>query len=295
MDAKSFEKAYRSGKIKVPDLNKYFVNDRAMRESGHDTSYRLEDRCADLVTVDLNSLLYKVETDIEFIIQTEFSGSFKTSSGDIERSIDWLERATRRETLMNRYLWDKDRGMFFDYDFVRDQRTNYESATTFYPLWAGLASQAEADMLLQRALPKLEAPGGIAASSEESRGPLSEHRKPRQWDYPYGWAPHQMIIWQGLQNYGYASVARQLAYRWLLSMTLNAVNFNGTITEKLNVVSRSHDVFAEYGNIGTKFSYITREGFGWSNASYEVGLSMLSPQLRNQLDALIPPEWILAR
>ena len=28
----------------------------------------------------------------------------------------------------------------------------------------------------------------------------------------------------------------------------------------------------EYGNVGTGFSYVAREGFGWMNASFEVRL-----------------------
>ncbi|MGH7596718.1 MAG: trehalase family glycosidase [bacterium] len=76
------------------------------------------------------------------------------------------------------------------------------------------------------------------------------------------------------------------------SFTLNAVNYNGTIPEKFDVVMRSHQVFAEYGNVGTKFSYITREGFGWTNASYQIGASFLPQDLRDKLNRLVPPEWI---
>ena len=37
---------------------------RAVRESGHDTTYRFEKICGNLGTIDLNSLLYKYEVDI---------------------------------------------------------------------------------------------------------------------------------------------------------------------------------------------------------------------------------------
>jgi len=50
-------------------------------------------------------------------------------------------------------------------------------------------------------------------------------------------------------------------------ITKNAVNYNGTIPEKYDVVIATHKVFVEYGNVGTDFEYITREGFGWMNAS----------------------------
>ena len=51
---------YNDKSISEPELDEYFMHDRGVRESGHDTSYRLDRKCADLATVDLNSLLYKV-------------------------------------------------------------------------------------------------------------------------------------------------------------------------------------------------------------------------------------------
>jgi alpha,alpha-trehalase len=296
LDLETFEKRYREGKINVPELDRFFVHDRATRESGHDTTYRWDwdgDRCADFVTVDLNSLLFKIETDIADTIEKEFGGSLTMPDGSVERSPEWKERAERRKWLMNRYLWDEDHGMFFDYDYrVKKSRHVYVSATTFYPLWAGLASKEQASKIIEHALPALEMPGGIAASSEKSLDSVAERPSQRQWDYPNGWAPHQMLTWQGLINYGYLEIAQRLAYRWLYTITRNAVDYNGTIPEKMDVVKRSHQVFAEYGNVGTKFQYITREGFGWMNASYQVGLHLLPRDLRDHLQRLIPPEWI---
>ncbi|MGH7596712.1 MAG: trehalase family glycosidase [bacterium] len=292
MEARAFEPAYRSGKIKVPELDAYFVHDRAMRESGHDTSYRLENRCADLATVDLNSLLYKIETDIAKTIASEFGGIMKTEEGKSEASSTWQRAAEKRQALINQYLWNAARGMFFDYDFAQNQITDYVSATTLYPLWAGAATPEQAETLIKQALPLLELPGGIAGSTEESRGPITPEHPLRQWDYPHGWAPHQMLVWQGLINYGYNHLAHRLIYRWLYTITLNAANYNGTVAEKFDVTTRSHQVFAEYGNVGTKFSYITREGFGWTNASYQIGASLLPQDLREKLNRLIPPEWI---
>ncbi|MEJ2110446.1 MAG: trehalase family glycosidase [Acidobacteriota bacterium] len=296
IDVKTFEEKYKEGIIDLPELNRFFVHDRATRESGHDTTYRWNwdgDRCADFVTVDLNSLLFKIETDIAETIEKEFDGALSMTDGSVENSPEWKQRAEKRKRLMTQYLWDDDRGMFFDYDYkIRKSRHAYVSATTFYPLWAGLASEEQASAIIARALPALEMPGGISASSEKSLESVETRPSQRQWDYPNGWAPHQMLVWQGLTDYGYDLIAQRLIYRWLYSITRNAADYNGTIPEKMDVVKRSHQVFAEYGNVGTKFQYITREGFGWMNASYQVGLGLLSENLRDSLERLIPPEWI---
>jgi len=112
----------------------------------------------------------------------------------------------------------------------------------------------------------------------------------RQWDYPNGWAPHQMLIWKGLLNYGFVKETHELIYRWLWMITRNAVDYNGVIPEKYDVVSATHKVFAEYGNVGTEFDYITTSGFGWMNASYQYGLSQLPEALREKLDLLVDPD-----
>jgi alpha,alpha-trehalase len=306
MTVREFEKLYQAGQISVPELDKFFVHDRAVRESGHDTTYRWDvggDRCADFVTVDLNSLLYKIELDIGRTIEKEFGGNLKLPDGAVETSRVWHTRAHKRKELIQKYLWDEERGLFLDYDVSRKKRHAYVNATCFYPLWAchsdapdtRLATPEQAKRIVDKALPLLEMPGGLAASSAYSRGPISTARTARQWDYPNGWPPHQMLAWRGLLNYGFDDQVHRLIYRWLYSVTRNAADYNGTVTEKLDVVKRSHEVFAEYGNVGTKFAYITKEGFGWMNASYQVGLRILPPNLRQQLDLLVPPEWLFDR
>jgi alpha,alpha-trehalase len=292
MPIDKFKEAYDSGALHAAELDTFFMHDRAMRESGHDSSYRLLGCCADLVTVDLNSLLYKIESDIAALLSSEFGGTLTLGNGSVEHAATWKGKAEARRVLMNRYLWNATQGMFFDYDFAHECQTTYLSSTAFYPLWSGVATRDQAKRLLQAALPLLETPGGVAGSSLISRGPVSRKRPQYQWDFPYGWSPHQMLLWQGLMDYGYDSVARRLAYKWLYTITLNAVQYNGTIPEKFDVELRTHDVFAEYGNVGTTFSYITREGFGWTNASYEVGLNLLSPDLVDALNRLVPPEWV---
>jgi alpha,alpha-trehalase len=282
MSVQEFEKAYLRREVRCAELDGYFTHDRTVRESGHDTSYRLEGRAADLCTVDLNSLLFRYETDIAELLERHFDGKLP---GHAAAHL-WRSRAEQRRQRMNDHCWDEARGSFFDYDFARGEHTGYESATNLWPIWAGLATQRQAETMLERLLPSLLCTGGVAATSEASRGPLGPDRPVRQWDYPYGWAPHQMLLWDGLSRYGLRAEAGQLAQRWLRMMTKNAVDFNGVIPEKYDVMTASHEVFAEYGNVGADFDYITREGFGWSNAAYQVGLTYLSEQQRRELDEL---------
>ena len=260
------------------------MHDRAVRESGHDTTYRLDGRCAHLCTVDLNSLLYRYERDL-----ARFLEMFSVPG---ESAADWSQRAEDRKAAMNKWLWNEQSGQFFDWNFVKEEAVIYDSATAFWTLWAEVASPTQADALIDALLPKLEMPGGVVSGTEQSRGSISLERPSRQWDFPYGWAPHQIMIWQGLLRYGRGETARRLAYRWLFTILNAYSNYNGVVPEKFDVVTGSHRVDVEYGNVGTDFKMVAREGFAWMNASFMVGLEILGIRERRALGALIPPELL---
>jgi len=314
MTFEEFVDAYNYQRVSEPELDKYFLHDRAVRESGHDTSYRLENVAADLAVVDVNALLYKYECDIgrtirnhfgdKLVVPKEFCGAGMVP-GQVETSAAWERRARKRRIAVDKYLWDEEAGMYFDYNTVKKERTGYESATTFWPMWSGLATPRQANVLVQRALPKFEVFGGLVSGTEKSRGAVSLSRPNRQWDFPFGWAPQQILAWVGMQRYGYDAEAQRLAYRWLYMVTKAFVDFNGVVVEKYDVTRPidPHKVEAEYGNQGSDFKGVPREGyvisnrssagmmltigrFGWVNASYIYGLTLVSAHMRRALGAL---------
>lgn len=153
-----FIRAYNAGEIDEPELDGCFLHDRASRESGHNISSRFDGICAHLATVDLNSLLYKYETDIARTIQRIFNDRFvippnvalggRLSPGDVERSAVWNRRAKHRRTQMDRYLWSEEKGMYVDYDTVKRSQTDHKSATTFWAMWSGAATPRQAAVLM---------------------------------------------------------------------------------------------------------------------------------------------------
>lgn len=290
MSLDDFVEAYNHQRVREPELDAYFLHDRAVRESGHDTSYRLEHRCADLATTDLNALLYKYERDIAHIIKDHCADRF-VHAAQATTSSTWERRAKTRKAAIDRYMWDEASGMYYDYNTVKEERSTYESATAFWLLWAGAASPKQAAAMVDRALPRLEELGGLVAGTERSRGTISLSRPNRQWDYPFGWAPHQILAWRGLARYGYEDDAKRLVYRWLYSMTKSFVDYNGVVVEKYDVTSTTapHRVVAEYGNQGGDIKGVAREGFGWVNASFSVGLSYCDTHMRRGLGTVTPP------
>lgn len=118
-----------------------------------------------------------------------------------------------------------------------------------------------------------------------------------------------MLAWVGLDRYGFREHAERLAYRWCLMICQAFVDYNGTVPEKLDAVALSHVVTAEYGNQGVDFKHVPREGFGcalrrwrcgadaegsWTNASFVVGLTYLTPA-KSRLLAMLTPADVVFR
>ncbi len=292
MSETEFESRYKKGEITDAVLDRYFVHDRTVRESGHDTSWRLDNVAADLNCVDVNALLYKYELDFKYLTEKYFKNGFVGTDGKRYTAEFWDNQAKHRKAQMQKYLWDETRGCYFDYNIKTQKRSDFMSATNFFPLWAGICNDEQAARMVKLLMRDLKAEGGFLGSDKASLDKYATNNVQRQWDYPNGWAPHQMLLWKGLLNYGYEAEAREMVYRWLYMITRNAVDYNGTIPEKYDVVSGSHKVYAEYGNVGTDFAYITRSGFGWMNASYQYGMSLLPEDYIKHLDALELPDTL---
>ncbi|KAI7894398.1 trehalase-domain-containing protein [Mucor mucedo] len=289
-----FDDKYNAGEIIEPELDEYFLHDRAVRESGHDTTYRFEGVCANLATVDLNALLYKYETDMADCIRDFLDDDLEDFDGNKQSAEEWSERASKRRERINKYLWNEEEDLYFDYDTVKEEMTTYESATAYWMMWAGCASSDQANKLA-KSLYKFEVKGGLVSGTERSRGHITIDRPNRQWDFPFGWAPHQIMAWQAFENYGMSDIASRLAYRFLYTITKAFVDFNGVVPEKFDVVNLSHQVQVEYGNVGIDFKFVPREGFGWMNASYQVGLGYLSVRSRRALGTCTDPDLLFKK
>ena len=231
----------------------YYKGDRAMRESGYDISFRFGPYGADThhyAPICLNSLLYKSEKDLQQM--SEILGRPK----DGEK---WRKRAETRKQNIQKYLWDAKRGLYFDYDFQKGSLSSYEYVTTFYPMWVGLATPEQARAIMKN-LPIFEKPGGVVMSTHETGG---------QWDFPYAWAPDQLLADEGIRRYGFNEDADRVSYEFLSTV---AENFrrDGTIREKYNAVTRSSETQV---TAGYSMNIV---GFGWTNGVFLALLHELS-------------------
>jgi alpha,alpha-trehalase len=243
----------------------YYKGDRSMRESGFDISFRFGPYGAatqHYAPVCLNSLLFKTERDL-----AEMS-RLLGKNADAER---WQRLAEARKESMDKYLWDEREGLFFDYNFENAQRSTYRYATTFYPLWTGSASEHEASAVM-RNLNMFEKPGGIVMSVQRSEG---------QWDYPFGWAPIQLLAVEGMRRYGHNAEADRVSTEFL-STVLQNFERDKTIREKYDVITRSSEMNVKVGYASNVI------GFGWTNATFLELLHALPPNSVKQVAEAFP-------
>jgi alpha,alpha-trehalase len=231
---------------------------RATAESGWDFSSRwFADgrtlktiRTTDIVPVDLNSLLYQLETTIARACQA-------ARKPDCQR--DMQAQASARKTAMDKLLWDAERGAFVDYDWRNDRRLTQVTAATAYPLFAGAADKAQAQRVSRTLRESLLMPHGLATTLVDTG---------EQWDQPNGWAPLQWVAIDGLRRYGENDLAETIATRWVAE---NARVYckTGKLVEKYNVRDAGEGAGGEYP---------VQDGFGWTNAVL-VKLLAIYPQL----------------
>ena len=81
----------------------------------------------------------------------------------------------------------------------------------------------------------------------------------------------------------------------LYRITKSFVDFNGVVPEKFDVVGLSHKVEVEYGNVGIDFKFVPREGFGWMNSSFQLGLGYLNTQMRRALGTCTVPDLLFEK
>jgi alpha,alpha-trehalase len=218
---------------------------RAGAESGWDYSSRwLKDghtlatiHATNIVPVDLNSLMWNLETSI---------ARRCAAADDTACAADFRRQADARKAAMAKYLWSTKGQRFADWDRSANAPTPAISAAILYPLFVGLATPAQADATARLAQASLLAPGGLRTTTVHTG---------QQWDQPNGWAPLLWIGVKGLDRYGKTALADDLARRWVRTVS-TFYACTGRMVEKYDV---------ESGRAGGGGEYPVQDGFGWTN------------------------------
>jgi alpha,alpha-trehalase len=225
------------------------LNLRAAAESGWDFSSRwLTDKknliniqTTNIVPVDLNCLLYALEMNIS---------KAKKLSGKKKSATTYLQKANKRKAAILEYCWNADAQFFCDYNAVLKARLDNITAAGLFPLFTGIATPQQADLVETSTINYLLKDGGIVTTTEHTG---------QQWDAPNGWAPLQWISIMGLKKYGKNELANDIAKRWL-SLNEKVYAATGKMMEKYDV----EDISKEAGG----GEYKSQDGFGWTNGVF---------------------------
>lgn len=237
------ETAERAGVI---DSERLYLDLRAGAESGWDFSSRwFKDpqeissiHTTDVVPVDLNCLLYQLETAIAEAYRLMYQPL-------LARKFQKL--AERRAATITKYMWDEKEQFFMDYDFRASRPTSCVSLAGVFPLYAKIATPKQARAVAKRLEEDFLKPGGLITTLVENG---------QQWDSPNGWAPLHWIVIQGLREYGHHSLAEKIKKAWVHS-SLEVFKRERKLIEKYDVTSETR--------LGGGGEYELQDGFGWTN------------------------------
>ena len=229
--------------------NELFRNLRAACESGWDFSSRwLKDsqdlqtmHTIDIIPVDLNCLLYNLEN-----ILSE-ANSLKGNTIDAEK---YKQAAESRAKAIETYCWNTEVQFYVDNDYIEGNQRQNLTLAGMYPLFFKLASSRQAESISKTLKDEFLTFAGLKTTNISTG---------QQWDSPNGWAPLQWIAVQGLLNYNYTNVVKQISTRWT-SINETVYNNTGKMMEKYNVVSE--------GLLAGGGEYPSQDGFGWTNGVY---------------------------
>ena len=176
------------------------LNDLAECESGWDYTPRFYGKCYEYNPVCLNSILWFNETYLAKLEQ-----ELGISDGQL-----WLKKAEKRKELMERYL-QADDGVFYDYSYVENKKSEIFSCASFYPYFVGMLvmSESERDKLLET----LELEYGVQATSNNYK------QGNYQWGKETVWAPLQLIAVKALKDSGFEEDAKRIKEKYIVLIT----------------------------------------------------------------------------
>jgi alpha,alpha-trehalase len=257
----SYREDVATAKQSGRDPAEVYRNLRAAAESGWDFSSRwLADgktlatvRTTELVPVDLNSLLFQLETTIARACKIQ---------KDDRCASEMNARAAARRNAIQKLLWSEGQHAFVDYDWTKSVQLPNPTAATVYPLYFNVVDDAQVSALATTIREKFLKPRGLATTMQETG---------QQWDAPNGWAPLQWMAIEGLRTHKQQQLAATIAQRWVAA---NVAEYrrSGKLVEKYNVNSAGEGGGGEYPN---------QDGFGWTNGVLRK-LLVMYPELARQ-------------
>jgi alpha,alpha-trehalase len=246
----SYRQDVETSEASKEDPKVLFRNLRSAAESGWDFSSRwfadgqniTTIETTDLVPVDLNCLIYHLETTLA----KAFKVRSDAAKNDLTLAREFEDKAEQRKSAINHYCWSPDANWYVDCN-TKGELSRELTLAGVAPLFFRVAPNERIEGIVNVLKAKFVQPGGVVTTLRETK---------QQWDAPNGWAPLQWLTIKGLQNYAQDSLARDIAERWI-SLNVKVYKQTGKLMEKYDV----EDITKPAGG----GEYPGQDGFGWTN------------------------------
>lgn len=211
----------------------------AVAESGMDWTPRFGFEGASFLPVDLNANLYGAEQDL-----FEWSKKFEPCKTET------FSRALKlRKEKTEKYMAGDD-GLFHDYNFVSEKKTELYSSSMFMPFVVGLCDDKNA---FNRLIDRLFKPYGVICVEKTRQNTVY------QWGYPNSWAPDNFLAYAAAKAVGENEKAELIAKTYLNTVAGEFVK-SGRLWEKYD---------GEKGGAATVNEYDVPEMLGWTAGVFE--------------------------
>ena len=203
--------------------------------------------------------------------------AMKVIAGKLGKEKDrkiYAEKAERLAKSINDVLWNEKDGFYYDRNEKTEKLIRVKSVAAFIPLWAGIASKAQAYRLVNEHLLNerefwLKYPIPTYARTEPDFYQGSKSGE-CNWRGPT-WIPTNYMIFHGLVRYGFETEARQLALR------------------TLTMVLDENSVTREFYNSDTGKGNGMNPFWGWSSLAYVMPLDLIDRYDPTDLHGAVRP------
>lgn len=244
---------------------------------------------ANIVPIDLNSLLWNTETML-----AEWHDKFGEKSKSKKKSAYYQTQAKKRLDAMEKLMWNPTDYTYYDYNLTSSSQNLEFTPANLFPVWLGalpnkvMKNKTELARVFDETENALRKYPGILTTSY--------YNTTMQWDWPNGWPPLSYVAMEGMNKVeeslngkkgskqdgktyttsrgtSLARLSFTLAERYAASAYCGWYKTGGSIPGILNKIDGVADdghMFEKFdvntiGISGSQGEYVSQTGFGWTN------------------------------
>jgi hypothetical protein len=185
-----------------------------------------EENSLDVDKKDISDELECLDLTLMVIKEEKSLAQMASALGKTAEAADWQKKAENTVKLVNKRMWDDTTGFYYsvnkkDYSFkFRTRDLKRQEIIGFLALWAEAAPKDRADKLIKTLTDTTRFWRKYGVPTLSAKDPLYSPFVDYccKWNGPV-WLLWDYMVYEGLKNYGYKELAKQLAGKMMLCVT----------------------------------------------------------------------------